>query len=72
MSNEDKDKSWWQELRPAIYGFVGLFLIIVSIMLPSTIPSLLSGAEGVVIGYTSSLASILTGSWLFWKFRKSE
>ena len=72
MSNEDKDQSWWQELKPAIFGSVGLFLLISSVAAPFTIPLLIPEAEGVVIGYVSSLVSILTGSWLYWKFRRSE
>jgi hypothetical protein len=72
MSNEDKDQSWWQELKPAIYGSVGIALLISSVAAPFTIPLFLQGAEGIVIGSATSLASALAGAWLYWKFRRSE
>jgi hypothetical protein len=71
MSNFN-NSNWWQDIKPAIIGFTGLFLIITSAISPFTLTSFFPGAEGIVISSATSLASGLTGVWLYWKFRKSE
>ncbi len=72
MSNSEQDSSAWEELKPAVFGFIGLFLMITSIAAPFVISSFFTGAEGVVLGSATSLASALTGSLIWYKFRKSD
>lgn len=67
-----KNSNGWDELKPAVFGFIGLFLIIASVASPFLIPQFFPGAEGVVIGSATSLASALTGSWVYSKFRNSD
>jgi len=67
-----KNSNGWDELKPALFGFIGLFLMITSIADPFVISSFFTGAEGVVLGSATSLASALTGSLIWYKFRKSD
>jgi|GEM_PF-927503 len=72
MSDPKQDSSVWEEVKPAVLGFIGLFLILTSVATPVTIFLLFPGAEGVVIGSAASLASALTGGLIWYKFRKSN
>lgn len=67
-----KNSNGWDELKPAVLGFIGMFLITSSVFAPFVIPPFFPGAEGVVIGSATSLASALTGSLIWYKFRKSD
>jgi hypothetical protein len=67
-----KNSNGWDELKPAVFGFIGLFLILSSFPALFVIPSFFPGAEGMIIGYATSLASALTGSLIWYKFRKSD
>lgn len=73
MSNQQDSKATsWEEWRPVVLGFVSGFLITSSVFAPFVIPPFFPGAEGLVVGTFTSLASALTGSWLWYKFRKSD
>ena len=72
MSNLKQNSNIWEDAKPAVFGFIGLFLILASVATPFVIPTLFPGAEGVVIGSATSLASALTGSWIWYKFRKLD
>ena len=72
VSDPKQDASVWEEVKPAVLGFIGLFLILTSVATPFNIPLLFPGAERVVIVSATCLASALTGSWMWYKFRKSD
>lgn len=72
MSSPEKDSKVWEEVKPAMLGFIGLFLILTSVATPFVIPSFFTGAEGVVISSATSLASALTGGLIWYKFRKLD